>query len=132
MASTNESSLQIKVDQLRCHTVRKGEPLAIGSRDNARSRFRHRCRSSSRDSASRIQSSLQPAIVLAHDYAQNRQVFKANIRGERWSWREITVADLPATGIKSIESQMLRDAMWFCGAVKIKLIANRRQYRCDH
>ena len=58
------------------------------------------------------------AIVLAHDYAPNRQVFNTKIRGKRWNRCEITDADLPATGIRPIKSQMLRDAMWFCGVVQ--------------
>ncbi len=57
-------------------------------------------------------------IVLAHDYSTNRQVFNTEIRGRRWNWCEITDADLPAIGIKPIESTMLRDAMWFCGEVQ--------------
>jgi len=55
--------------------------------------------------------------VLAHDYASSRQVFRTKIRGKRWNWCEITDADLPATGIRPIDSQMLRDAMWFCGEI---------------
>jgi len=54
-------------------------------------------------------------IVLAHDYAPNRQVFKAKIRGRRWDWCEITDADLPAIGIRAIDLPKLRDAMWFGG-----------------
>ena len=56
-------------------------------------------------------------IVLAHDYAPNRQVFKSKIRGKRWNWCELTDADLQATGIRPIDLAKLRDAMWFCGVV---------------
>ena len=64
-----------------------------------------------------VASITKPAdIVLAHDYAPSRQVFNTEIRGKRWNWCEITDADLPSSGIRPIESQMLRDAMW-CGAV---------------
>lgn len=57
-------------------------------------------------------------IVLAHDYAPNRQVFRAQIRGKRWNWCEITDADLPFFGIQPIDSPKLRDAMWFFGVVQ--------------
>ncbi len=57
-------------------------------------------------------------IVLAHDYASDREVFESEIRGKRWNWCEITDADLPSSGIRPIKSQMLRDAMWFCGKVQ--------------
>jgi hypothetical protein len=50
-------------------------------------------------------------LVLAHDYASSRPVFRANTRGKRWNSCEITNADLPAAGIKAIDSPKLRDVM---------------------
>jgi hypothetical protein len=62
-------------------------------------------------------------LIMAHDYAPSREIFESEIRGKRWNWCEITDDDLPVSGIYPIESQMLRDGMWFCGEVQASFVS---------
>ena len=57
-------------------------------------------------------------IIMAHDYAHSKEIYKTDIQGKLWNWNEITYADIAA----SVEAQNLeyykRDvfskAVWGC------------------
>lgn len=57
-------------------------------------------------------------FILAHDYAENREVFEEKVYGKIWNWLEIQESDISECSVKNnlipYKKEIFEDVAWVC------------------